>query len=295
MEEPLVSAVIPAYNHGRYIRQAIESVIAQTYGNIELLIINDGSTDDTHERITDLLEACRARFVRFEYLNSENRGLIRTLNHALDWARGPYFTALASDDAWFPSKTALQVEALEADADSRMCYGRALLIDEESRPTPHQTDHISYKGGRIFEDLFLMRFHMPVTYMWRRSVFDEVGRYAEGLVQEDLYMNLKIAERYPIHFIDSQIAYYRIFPTMTFKRDPVKLYESYRQILELFRNHPLFSKAYNEYRINRFWTFSGFAKYKAEALHLLPLLRPGEGNVRIMKGLVKLLLVWKAV
>jgi len=294
-EEPLVSVVIPAYNHGKYVVQAIESVIAQTYQNIELLIINDGSTDNTHEQIVGLLQICEQRFVRFEYDNSPNRGLVRRLNHALDWAKGSYFAALASDDAWLPEKTAKQVEGLEANPESQMSYGLAILIDENGELAEHQNDRLRYRGGMIFEDLFLFRFHPPVNYMYRRSVFDQVGRFKEEFVQEDLFMNLRIGEKFPIVFIDAQISYYRVFPSMEFKRDPVKLYDCNKRILDEFSSHPLYPKALNEYRVKRFWAFSGYAKHKSEALWLLPLIRRGETNGKIIKGIIKLLFYWKII
>ncbi len=87
---PLVSMVIPAYNHSAYIRQSIAAIIDQDYPNIELIIIDDGSEDDTVQRIEAEIPACVARFVRFEFRTRPNKGLTKTMNEAVEWAEGEY-------------------------------------------------------------------------------------------------------------------------------------------------------------------------------------------------------------
>ena len=104
---PLVTIAIPSYNHGRYVQACIESIIEQDYENIELIIIDDGSTDDSVLRIGEMVARCRARFQRFEFLPRSNKGLCATLNEALEWARGFYFAVSDSDDVLLPSKTSV--------------------------------------------------------------------------------------------------------------------------------------------------------------------------------------------
>src|SRR5450631_52547 len=91
---PLVTVVIPAYNHDRYVVESIRSIINQTYRNLELSIINDRAKDGTHEKILTLIEECKQRFVHFEYIDRGNVGIAATLNQALSLARGSYFSAL---------------------------------------------------------------------------------------------------------------------------------------------------------------------------------------------------------
>lgn len=75
---PLVTAVIPVYNHEKYVAESVRSILDQTYRNVELIIINDGSKDRSHEVVLSLVDECKQRFVRFEYINRENRGLSAT-------------------------------------------------------------------------------------------------------------------------------------------------------------------------------------------------------------------------
>ena len=93
IHKPLVSCIIPSYNHGHYISECIEGLIQQRYENIELLIIDDGSTDDSKDIIETLKKDCLTRFSRFEIIHQKNQGLPVTLNRALTWSEGQYFSA----------------------------------------------------------------------------------------------------------------------------------------------------------------------------------------------------------
>jgi alpha-1,3-rhamnosyltransferase len=126
----LVSVVIPCYNHARYLKECIMSVIAQDFRNIELIIIDDGSKDASVQVIDEMRGACEARFTRFEFIPRENRGLCNTLNQALEWCEGEYYAALASDDIWLPFKLRTQVEYLKAHPEVVAVFGGITLIDE---------------------------------------------------------------------------------------------------------------------------------------------------------------------
>ena len=95
---PLVTVLIPAYNHENFICEAINSLITQSYDNIEVVITNDGSTDNTHEKIMQLYNECTNRFVSFKYINQENNGLIKSLKAMEQYINGKYITVLYSDD-----------------------------------------------------------------------------------------------------------------------------------------------------------------------------------------------------
>ena len=104
MNNTLVTVLIPSYNHQKYIKDAILSVINQTYKNIELIVIDDGSSDDSPQIIRSL-----GKKYNFKYIIRENRGICATLNEALNMAKGVYFCGLGSDDMFFPEKIEKQV------------------------------------------------------------------------------------------------------------------------------------------------------------------------------------------
>src|SRR4030042_3503317 len=107
MKNPKISVVIPAYNHQKYVGEAIQSVLDQTFQDFELIIINDGSTDHTEAEILKFKDE------RIRYYSQENRGLSAPLNRGIELARGEYFNFLPSDDAFFPDKLEAQLRIFE--------------------------------------------------------------------------------------------------------------------------------------------------------------------------------------
>lgn len=143
---PLVSICIPSYNHEKYIAETISSVILQDYQNIELLIIDDASFDNSDAIINDFLSKYKSHFVRFDYhKNLTNQGISYNLNYAINWAKGKYFYAIASDDILMPFKTSLlvaEIEKLNAKNDNHnnndnnnyaAIFGDALMINQQSQ------------------------------------------------------------------------------------------------------------------------------------------------------------------
>ena len=149
--QPLVSIVIPCYNHENFVQDCIQSVIEQTYENIELIIIDDGSKDNSVLKIQEMLEKCQNRFKQFEFRYRPNKGLSETLNESLEWCQGKYYSVLASDDQMFDNKTALQVAYLEKNKDCVGCFGGYQLIDENNIVTAYsKKDEKSYSFNEIF-------------------------------------------------------------------------------------------------------------------------------------------------
>lgn len=131
---PLVSVCISAYNHEAYIEECLESVIAQTYRHIELIVIDDGSPDRTWEKIGAMRERCEQRFTRVVLRTQPNRGTCVTMGIKWAEARGKYIIGVASDDKLYPEACRLQVEYLESHPDVGLVVGTNTIIDSASRP-----------------------------------------------------------------------------------------------------------------------------------------------------------------
>jgi len=191
MSAPLVSIVIPSFNHERYIEDCIESVICQAYENIELIIIDDGSRDCSVEIIKELEVKCTDRFKRFEFRCRENKGLCATLNEGIEWCEGKYYCAIASDDLMFPQKTSKQVEYLENNPDCVAVFGGLQVIDSIGKIFRTKP---SKAGSYRFSDIFLVKhsFATP-TQMIRLDALKNAGLYPDGLYIEDWYMWLKLS------------------------------------------------------------------------------------------------------
>jgi glycosyltransferase involved in cell wall biosynthesis len=123
MQEVEVSVVIPSYNSARYVVAAVESVLAQTYRDFEILVVDDGSTDNTKEVLGKYGDAVR-------YLYKPNGGVSAARNYGIEKARGKYVAFLDADDLWMPEKLENQVALLELNADVGLSYTSAIIVDE---------------------------------------------------------------------------------------------------------------------------------------------------------------------
>lgn len=185
--QPLVSVVIPCYNHEQFVQDSIQSVIDQDYENIELIIIDDGSEDSSVMKIKEMVESCQKRFVRFEFRNRENKGLCATLNEALEWCEGNYFSPLASDDIALPNKTSFLVSKM-INTDYSAVFGNIKSIGDKSvvRKFPNKLIH-------TFQDV-IMQINNPSApaALIRTEDIKIVGGYNERVALEDWYMWLKL-------------------------------------------------------------------------------------------------------
>lgn len=246
-KQPLVSVVIPCYNHEMFVKDSIQSVIDQNYDNIELIIIDDGSKDCSVLKIKEMIEICEQRFVRFEFRSRANIGLSATLNEALYWSKGKYFSAIASDDLMLNSKTSIQVSYMENMPYTSALFGSADYINEIGKIKINDSlQEQEYK----FEDILLNEcmFYAP-TQMLRLDMVKEVGGYNPNILVEDWYMWLKLAERGKVYCLSDKLALYRIHSS-NITRDSQFIYENNLKTLEFYKNHKLYDKAYAKLR----WT-----------------------------------------
>ena len=125
----LVSVLIPAYNHEKYVQEAIKSIINQTYQNIELIIIDDGSKDNSWQKIQEMKVECEKRFVRVVFKTKINEGTTHTLNQLLNEAQGEYVYIIASDDIAKSGAIEKEVDFLNNNLDYALVVGNDEFID----------------------------------------------------------------------------------------------------------------------------------------------------------------------
>ncbi len=190
--KPLVSIVIPCYNHARFVQETIKSVIDQDYENIELIIIDDGSKDNSVEVIQEMIPACEERFKRFEFRHRPNKGLCATLNEALEWCEGEFFAPLASDDLILKYKTTLQVKYLLNNINCVGVFGGAKILKENGDIS---VERPSVAKKYQFKDIILNKFPIFTgSQLLRIKAVREVGGYSPEVLLEDFYINLKITK-----------------------------------------------------------------------------------------------------
>jgi len=211
--EPLVSVCVPVYNHEKFVEECLRSIISQDYSNIELIVINDGSTDASDEVVKGLVAICEERFVRFKYVNRHNSGLCKTLNEAIDWSRGEFFSAVASDDAWYQNKISSQVSIFyELDESFAAVSSELQQIDGCGNILGYVNKPEHSGLGFDFEDVIFGRSRIPApAAIIKMSALRETGGYNEASIIEDLYMWLNLTNRgYKIFLSPQVLAKYRV-------------------------------------------------------------------------------------
>ncbi|KAF0099577.1 MAG: glycosyl transferase [bacterium] len=224
MTPPLVSVAIPAYNHAKYIEACLASVCAQTYPELELVLIDDGSTDDTFEIARRFMEIHGERYRRVVLDRRENRGVSANSNACVEACSGEWVHLLGSDDLLYPNKVARIQQAITDwnEADLALVHADADFIDAEGkrmtrssslpRP-PSEPQHDAYRW------IFMGRHSIfnPTVALHRKS-FLTVGGFDRSLALEDIDCWLRLSARYSIARVPEVLASYRKHPGNTLRK-----------------------------------------------------------------------------
>ena len=193
---PGVSVIIPVYNGAATIGRALKSVFDQTFADFEIVVVDDGSTDDTPSVLAAYSESDKIRVVR-----QANRGLPAARNAAVAASRGELLALIDHDDEWLPRKLELTVAAMRADPDAVLVYSDMIVVNEageefrrsQIRPDTAHAPSMDEMLARIWPIT-------PSTVMMRRSAFDRAGGFCEQLISaEDIHFWLLMREQG--HFI----------------------------------------------------------------------------------------------
>lgn len=237
---PLVSVVIPCYNHQSFVQDSIQSVIDQSYKNIELIIIDDGSKDNSVQKIEEMILPCEQRFARFEFRNRPNKGLSATLNEALEWCQGKYFAGLASDDLILPHKTEVQVSFLEQHPEVNSVFAGVKLIDSR-----HKELSVSLRkpGVYSFESIIMNKHDFPAaTQLLRLEAVKQVGGYNPKIALEDWYMWLKLSQIGDIYYLNEVLGLYRQHDS-NFSGNIEKMMQGRIEVLNCFKDSEYYEPA----------------------------------------------------
>lgn len=223
--EPLVSIGIAYYNAERFFEETLESVLAQTYKNWELILANDGSTDDSVKIATKYAERFPGKIYCIEHPGGVNRGTAATRNLCLSKAGGKYFALLDADDVWEKVKLFQQVPLLEANPSVAMIYGRCRIWHSwTGKPEDIHRDWITSKEGPdrvISPPELLVRFlktewDQPLTcdVVFTTESLREVGGWSEDFprMYEENIVYSKIFLRYPVYWTNLCLSHYRQHP-----------------------------------------------------------------------------------
>ena len=226
---PLVSVLMPSYNHADYVVGAIQSCLDQTYPHVEVVVVDDGSSDRSHEVLRQFESHPRVT-VR---LHAENRGQSSVLNEAIDLARGELLAILPSDDWFLPEKTALQVAKFQQSGpEVGVVYGAGRRYFEDTGRTLDVT--VPMYRGRIVRELLTKPFCVyPASPMFRRECFDEV-RFDTSYRAEGEALYVKLAVRWAFDFVEQPVVVMRDHERNTGKDTYLMYAENERYWTEFF-------------------------------------------------------------
>lgn len=194
MKDPLVSVIVPTFNRAWSIADAVESVLQQDYPNIELVVINDGSTDNT-------LQVLKPYMDRITIFHQSNKGVSAARNTGIQKSRGELIALLDSDDTWDRRKVSCQVAFFNKNPDALICQTEEIWIRNGRRVNPK----IKHKkpSGMIFEPSLKLCLVSPSAVMMKRALFDQFGYFKEDFpVCEDYDLWLRVSASVPVYLID---------------------------------------------------------------------------------------------
>lgn len=238
---PLVTVFVACYNHARFVVPALESVRLQGYPNVQLIVTDDCSKDDSVRVIREWLAAHwpDALFLA----HPENRGICRTFNEIIGHAKGKYVSGFAADDVWLPGRLSAQVAYMEAQPeDVGVLYGDAYQIDEHGGRLPllfnaaHRNLPMLPEGW-VFETMIEGNFVPAMTTLVRRRCYEVVGGYDETLAFEDWDMWLRISRTFQFRVWPQPSAEYRLLSTSMVRTQSAAIRRSgERVLLKCLRN-----------------------------------------------------------
>lgn len=249
---PEVSVVIPAYNAMAYLPETLDSVLQQAFLDFEVLIINDGSTDDIVQWASEHTDP------RVRLISQENQGLPGARNTGIAHAQGEYIAFLDADDLWEPTKLEKQVRCFQENPTAGVVYTWSLLIDGHSKPTGRI--FASQAEGNVWRKLLETDvISNGSSAMVRRDCFESVGMFDRTLTSaEDLDMWLRIAVYYQFAVVKEPLTFYRQYPS-SMSKNRQRMLQNLRTVIEkTFQTAPpemlhFRNRAYSSITLNQAW------------------------------------------
>jgi glycosyltransferase involved in cell wall biosynthesis len=232
-----VTALVPVYNGERYLAQALDSAMAQTYAQLEVVVVIDGASDGS-ARIAQRHAAASSGRIRV--VVQDNRGLPAARNAAIAAARGEYLALLDADDVWLPRHIERAVAVLDADPAVGLVHGNVRCIDEDGAVSGIYTRRWREQND-VYRALVLRHDHVVCpTAVFRRACVEQLGGFDlrfTGYGCEDRDLWLRIAGSWEVRYIDDFVAHYRVHAT-SMSHDNERMAEARRRLLDKLAQTP---------------------------------------------------------
>jgi glycosyltransferase involved in cell wall biosynthesis len=237
-----VSVIIPTYNRSKYLEEAVYSVLEQTCQDFEIIVVDDGSTDNTREIVENFKD------LRINYIFQKNRGAGAARNSGVRAARGSLIAFLDADDAWLPVKLELQVKALKINPRCSIVYSNMYFWGHSGQKMPETFFQLLKwppPRGKVLDKMAIRSFGHPSTLLVRREVFEQIGHFDEGLPYCDDYdMLLRMAASFEFEVVPLPLVKYRLHPDQI-SRNAEKVILDHLTVFEKARRLPSVSRKIN--------------------------------------------------
>ncbi len=232
-----VSVVIPTFNRAHLLRDALDSVLQQTFQDFEIVIVDDGSTDGTTELVQTISDT------RIRYFTQDHRGVAAALNHGWQNARGTYIGRLDSDDCWSPTLLQELVNALEANPKIAVAYARAQGMNANGESLTQLIGAQEKFPSETLKSLVYGDFVSPMAVLIRRDALAQVGGYDESLIaNEDWDLWLRLAQNFQFAYVPRVLARYRYHAQNLTRTDSAQMERVMRdrvRVLDKFFAQPI--------------------------------------------------------
>lgn len=240
-EAPLVSIICLSMNHANYVRQSFVSIVQQTYKNIEIIYVDNNSTDNTFEIANEIFLNSGLPYKGFK--REKNYSIPENLNFLINHSSGKYIAPQSGDDWWELTNIEEKVAFYEKNQEYGLVYGNGFLFYEPTG-TISIPDTSKYKSGNIFNDVLMEGIYFPVGYMIRKDVFETIGMYDEDIMVDDWDIWLRILQHFPIGYFEKPLVYYRRHKESFFQKADYKnhITDTFKT-LDKHKDHFLYKKA----------------------------------------------------
>ena len=306
MDLPLVSVIVPAYNAEQFIARTLSSVIEQTYKNLEILVVDDGSKDRTAE----IVEQFATKDSRVTLLRQQNSGVAKARNLAIKNAKGEYIAPVDADDIWHPQKIEKQIEVfLSSEPSVGLVYTWSVLIDESDRITNRfdaidsfHFSNVAVVEGEVYLPLIYLNFignsSVPLI---RKSCLNKVGNYNELLREQDAQgcedwdLQLRIAEYYQYKVVPKFLVGYRRLSN-SMSGNYLGMAKSYNAIMaDVKKKYPKIPKFIYRWSKSHFYSHLSAKSYKNEqhltTIYLLREVVRADYKILIKPGVYKIFIL----
>ncbi|MFA6320560.1 MAG: glycosyltransferase [Candidatus Omnitrophota bacterium] len=204
----LVSVVIPTYNSSQFIAEAIDSVLCQTYPEIEVVVVDDGSSDDT---ISVLDAYAKNNQNKIRYFSQKNSGPAAARNKGIGEAKGEFIAFLDSDDMWFPEKIAKQMKKFTEDPELGLVHTSRVKLNPDGSVEPSKTQ--KNHEGWVFENLLMRNFICTSSVLVKKESLLSAGLFDESSnISEDYDLWLRLSQKYRCGYVGEALVEYRLIP-----------------------------------------------------------------------------------